>query len=137
MTFRTIRITLLAGAACASGTLLASDLETRFARSADAVVLAETCETLGFGVDREGIAALAVDVQGDAVSGGMSAEQAKLRMKAEIEAEFQRRDEHFARASIMSHARENVERFNRLQFKRCEKLANHAMTAPYFRAPQT
>lgn len=119
-------------ASCIAVPAAAGNQAANFDLAAEAVVSADTCEAMGFGVDRQGIAVLAVNVQQIAVWNGLTERQAAAKMRTAVASEFAQRDAEFARAKIMEHAPDNVDRFERRWIKRCERLAGEALTAPYF-----
>lgn len=83
-------------------------------------------------MDLDGVAAMALNVQQVAVWNGLTETQASQAMQTAIADEFERRGAEFQRASLMDHSLDHVERFERRWIKRCEKLAETPLTAPYF-----
>ncbi len=110
----------------------ATETGSKFAEVADAVAAAHTCEQLGFTVDRAGIIALSDRTKDAAIAQGMEREQASLAMQRAVAAEMQRWNNRWIEARRMSHAPDNVHRYNRALNKRCRALASHALTSPYF-----
>ena len=98
----------------------------------DAMVAAQTCEVKGYAVDREGIASLVAQAQSDAMAAGATEAEAGDLVRSELAFELRRKNEEFARAALMDHALENVERFDRLWDRRCARLSQDTVTSDYF-----
>lgn len=92
----------------------------------------QTCEQLGFSVDRQGIVEWSRTAKQQAVAAGMSEHDADVKLKAVAQSEWQRVLDRHAEASLMQHSQEHVARNNRLWLSRCEKLAMEPSSARYF-----
>lgn len=124
----------LALAPLAAGALgtASPDYQDRFELIADAVTSASSCEQLGFEVDREGLVDWSEAARAEAVSSGASETRVQADLERAIRDEYSRILKRHARAEIMQHAPDNVERNNRMWLSRCEKLAKGSATGAFF-----
>jgi hypothetical protein len=106
--------------------------EKQFKLIADAVTSADTCEQLGFAVNRSGLADWGEDARQQAVSLGWTYEAATSALFTEVDAERQRVLQRQSRVLMMSHSIDNTDRHKRHWQKRCDKLASSPLSSAYF-----
>lgn len=123
---------ILVPAAAVSLAAPQADTQRQFDLIADAVTSAQTCEQIGFSVDRQGIVDWSLEAKADAMASGLSEPEAQTALEDAVREEYGRVLERFARAKIMDHAIDNVKRNNRNWHLRCEDLSKDPFTASYF-----
>lgn len=112
----------------------ATDYSEQFEKIAIAASSFQTCEQLGFSVDRQGIADWSRAAKQNAVAAGASEDEARAELEKVVRHEWNIVLDRHARAKIMQHSPKHVARNNRLWQSRCEKLAEDPWSAPYFSA---
>ena len=124
--------------------ILATGLSTpsmAYSEQVETIALAtasfQTCEQLGFSVDRKGISDWIESAQEGAIAAGMDETEVQSRLKSRIDFEWHRALDRHARAKLMQHSPENVWRNNRYWQSRCEKLADDPASSRYFSQPET
>ncbi|MXO48812.1 hypothetical protein GRI69_11145 [Erythrobacter vulgaris] len=106
----------------------------QFEKIAVAASSFQTCEQLGYSVDRQGIASWTRAAKQNAVAAGASEDEARNKLQKVVRTEWKSVLDRHARAKIMQHSPKHVARNNRLWQSRCENLAEDPWSAPYFSA---
>jgi hypothetical protein len=109
--------------------------EKQFEAIATAVNSADTCEQLGFTVDRSGLADWGESAREQTVAAGWTYEDATDALFAAVERERQRVLQRHARVLLMRHSIESTDRNKSNWNKRCEKLASLQLSGAYFSKP--
>lgn len=97
----------------------------------------QSCEQLGFSVDRQGISDWIKSAKATAIAAGMDEGEVHANLKSKVDFEWQRTLDRHARALLMQHSTDHVWRNNRYWLSRCEKLADDPSSSKYFSQPQT
>ena len=109
-----------------------ADYSEQYEKIAVAVSSVQTCEQLGYTVDREGLVAWTKQAQQSAMASGLSEAEARARLEQAVNAQHAADFERFADAKRMEHSEELVSRNNRLWRSRCSGLAEKPSSAAYF-----
>ena len=109
-----------------------ADYSEQYEKIAVAVSSVQTCEQLGYTVDREGLVAWTKQAQQSAMASGLSEAEARARLEQAVNAQHAADFERFADAKRMEHSEELVSRNNRLWRSRCSRLAEEPSSAAYF-----
>lgn len=109
-----------------------ADYSEQYEKIAVAVSSVQTCEQLGYTVDREGLVAWTKQAQQSAMASGLSEAEARARLEQAVNAQHAADFERFADAKRMEHSEELVSRNNRLWRSRCSGLAEEPSSAAYF-----
>lgn len=113
------------------------DYSEQFEKIALAVTSFQTCESLGYSVDRQGISNWIKSAKASAIATGLEEGEANAALEASVDFKWQRVLNRHSRALVMQHSSEHVWRNNRHWKSRCEKLANDPLISRYFSQPQT
>lgn len=109
-----------------------ADYSEQYEKIAVAVSSVQTCEQLGYTVDRDGLVGWTRDAQQSAMASGLTETEARARLEQAVNAQHAADFERFADAKRMEHSQELVARNNRLWRSRCSGLADGSMTAAFF-----
>ena len=113
---------------------------TPYAEQVESIALAtasfQTCEQLGFSVDRQGISDWIESAKANAIAAGMDQSEVNSYLKAKIDFEWQRTLDRHAQALLMQHSPDHVWRNNRFWTSRCKRLAEDSLSSAYFSHPQ-
>ena len=109
-----------------------ADYSEQYEKIAVAVSSVQTCEQLGYTIDREGLVAWTKQAQQSAMASGLSESEARARLEQAVNAQHAADLERFADAKRMEHSEEAVARNNRLWRSRCSGLAEEPMSAAFF-----
>ncbi|MXO50787.1 hypothetical protein GRI42_05640 [Erythrobacter gaetbuli] len=109
-----------------------ADYSEQYEKIAVAVSSVQTCEQLGYTVDREGLVAWTKQAQQSAMARGLSEAEARARLEQAVNAQHAADFERFADAKRMEHSEELVSRNNRLWRSRCSGLAEEPSSEAYF-----
>lgn len=109
-----------------------ADYSEQYEKIAVAVSSVQTCEQLGYTVDREGLVAWTKQAQQSAMASGLSEAEAHARLEQAVNAQHAADFERFADAKRMEHSEELVSRNNRLWRSRCSGLAEEPSSEAYF-----
>ena len=98
-------------------------LGSRFDNVAHRVAYASPCTNYGFHVDVTKIRKQALEVQNDAVTAGMTEQEAGDRLREAVKLKFDRLNERITRAGFMPRTSESSRRFEVHLNRECPKLA--------------
>tara|TARA_R110002072_G_scaffold38314_22_gene111072 strand:+ start:11915 stop:12316 length:402 start_codon:yes stop_codon:yes gene_type:complete len=114
-----------------------ADYAEQFQKIAVATSSFQTCEQLGFAVDRQGIVDWIGTAKKNALATGVSEYVAQAELEEAVRFEWQNVLDRHAQALVMQHSPKHVTRNNRLWRSRCGELAKDPWSAPYFLAGQS
>ena len=113
-----------------------ADQSEQLEKIALAVSSVQTCEQLGYSVDRAALLDWTRSAQQDAIASGQSEAEARTALEEAVNARHAADYERFADAKRMQHSEELVARNNQLWRSRCRGLSHDPLTAAYFAAAE-
>lgn len=108
------------------------ETQKEFSLVADAITQAQSCESLGFSVDRDGLVDWSQEAKGRAMEQGMSQADADAMMQDGIDADYARMKSDFEKMKRMANSPDHVQRHNYKLRKGCRKLAKHEKAGLYY-----
>lgn len=110
---------------------LSKETKKEFSVISDAVTQAQSCQSLGFSVDRDGLMSWSTEAKARAVEEGMSPDEADEMMQDGIDRKYAKMEATMKKASEMSHSYDHVQRHNHKLRKGCKKLSKHEKAGLY------
>lgn len=110
---------------------LSKETKKEFAVISDAITQAQSCQSLGFSVNRDGLMNWSTEAKGRAVKEGLSEEDAGAMMQNEIDRKYKKMEVTMKKAAEMSHSYDHVQRHNAKLRKGCKKLSKHEKAGLY------